>query len=1154
METYLQITGDTDGVTVEADGGTQTIRPRCHESRWWLAPTCRENSTECIPSLLYDYFGFPWHIEEVMQKAAVWEMPLAIGSAFADFSSTSGPYFRLPLTHDVVYVAVHPDIPNFFPQATMQIAFPRHSAREWQRGVASSMSATWSNSMIAHKDLGELAPDFQELLRRMRFYGEDYEHVSLAISTQVDQGQATLLSLACEWLQNNTEVWKAWVPVVTSCFPGHGLFGDGSFVSSRDNATTCRPCPPGSYSSPFYDYADTAQCQQCSPGYWQSSYGAVTCSPCSPGKFANDTGSTLCNDCAQGQYQSAASSSSCEVCDILQTTSIRGATEQSQCICKPGSFRGATGCELCSTGLRCEGGDIPLRQEEGFWVEVGSQNSLSVYRCRDYRHCPEGVPGNCASQRVGRACAVCRLGYWAGHDESCRPCQTLSMVYVLVVAAVVLFVGVFPFAAFCSCSSFTTKRTLVSFAIATIMGGQTAIALQAFQAISQLNILWVQPVKEFLRILAIALNGFQTGVTCFVEGTSFATWSFALQLLGFPAFVALTSLPAVAAKIGRGINLFSGLFNIYGLILVALLTAISIAVVMPLKCRKNPNLTYTLEAHPQVICWNSQEHETLVLLSVIGVLVYPATILSMLLWATYKYPRWLRSDRGVETLHRLHFLFGRFRPERYQCCLIFTVMNFLIAITPVCLPTAPQIVAMCVLLWVKQVVHCLWWPWKIEAANWSELVLSGCTVLFFSLATPLLDLEDGGTETQLSILLVIIFLGLPVCFVGAAICAVLSKRNRSHRYTLFLSHHKLSSSMLCRYIKVVVAKLAPAFHVFYDADNLHNLDTLFGTLKNDVDVFLAVLSANVFSSFWCIAEMTTAFANKVPMLVLRCDDPPYIGENFMDLSTSSWAEEQLFLLHSNGLSLEDVQATVAHVLKLPHIQFLRTGSASQQEASIIKVLQNVSGCPVLGEPSEGSVERARLLVCGGAQPEAISSMLVMQQLLQSKLQVPCYVVRHAAEIGLSKKASRLVVVLTQGIFAEEEFAELVLSTDMEGWAKVVVNDGSFDFPSPSLSAYRDLQNPELSAAYKSLCGSLALPFTPHLSETLLHQQMEHICRRLADDEQVGGESAMSRVLTRSSSMASPAQRTASSSSLPSQSDGGIVDDDDGNADYVQEAF
>ena len=121
-------------------------------------------------------------------------------------------------------------------------------------------------------------------------------------------------------------------------------------------------------------------------------------------------------------------------------------------------------------------------------------------------------------------------------DTSANSGQTLSTVYVLVVAAVVLSVSVAPFAVFCSCSSFTTRRTFVSLAIAAAMGGQTAIALQSLQAISQLNIQWVQPVKEFLRVLAMALNGFQTGVTCFVEGTSFATWSFALQLLAFPVF------------------------------------------------------------------------------------------------------------------------------------------------------------------------------------------------------------------------------------------------------------------------------------------------------------------------------------------------------------------------------------------------------------------------------------------------------------------------------------------------------------------------------------------------------------------------------------------------------------------------------------------
>ena len=53
LEAYLQITGDTDGVTVEASG--THIQPRCHESRWWLAPTCRENSSESGPEHIKTY-------------------------------------------------------------------------------------------------------------------------------------------------------------------------------------------------------------------------------------------------------------------------------------------------------------------------------------------------------------------------------------------------------------------------------------------------------------------------------------------------------------------------------------------------------------------------------------------------------------------------------------------------------------------------------------------------------------------------------------------------------------------------------------------------------------------------------------------------------------------------------------------------------------------------------------------------------------------------------------------------------------------------------------------------------------------------------------------------------------------------------------------
>ena len=38
----------------------------------------------------------------------------------------------------------------------------------------------------------------------------------------------------------------------------------------------------------------------------------------------------------------------------------------------------------------------------------------------------------------------------------------------------------------------------------------------------------------------------------------------------------------------------------------------------------------------QVICWKSEEHSGLVLMSVLGILMYPAAILSSILWITWK--------------------------------------------------------------------------------------------------------------------------------------------------------------------------------------------------------------------------------------------------------------------------------------------------------------------------------------------------------------------------------------------------------------------------------------------------------------------------------------------------------------------------------------
>ncbi|CAE7212917.1 unnamed protein product, partial [Symbiodinium pilosum] len=554
LDVYVQITGDTDGVN--GASGMQTMRPRCHDDHWWL---------ECIPCILYEYFSFPWSIEEVMQKAAVWEMPLAVGSAYG---WATGPFTRIPTTHAVLFMYWSPDDGILASANPVSIIFPSHSVREWAVGRQTSQQAGLRLSKIANKDLSQWAPLFLEMMKRVNFQTEDKEYMAVQLRERGVQGEADTRSLACEWLQNNTAVWSSWVPDVTSCFPGHGMFGNGTFVDVRADAISCRPCPPGTFSDLIRDGSDTAQCRPCRPGFRQSSYGAVTCDPCLAGTFANQTGATLCQQCEKGQFQSVTAATECSTCAERQTTNVLGAVVEADSITGRGLVWCVWGWSLVR-GLICAGGEYLPRQEHGFWAEV-----LRGHVRQDVW----AVHVLYVSAGTGQALTSC-----ADHATS-ESASSLPVVLVLVTC----LVGLAPFAAAFSCGKFRSRRHVVSLAIVGAMAGQTAVALQALHAIQELNIAWVLPVKDFLAVLAFIFSGFGLGLTCFFDGPSFTRTSFALQLLAFPIFVLVSILPAATARLVKGVSLFKTLANIYGLILVSFFTAMSLATVMPLKCKQKP--------------------------------------------------------------------------------------------------------------------------------------------------------------------------------------------------------------------------------------------------------------------------------------------------------------------------------------------------------------------------------------------------------------------------------------------------------------------------------------------------------------------------------------------------------------------------------------
>ena len=130
-----------------------------------------------------------------MQKAAVWEMPLAVGSAYG---WDTGPFTRIPTTHAVLFMYWSPDDGILASANPVSIIFPSHSVREWAVGRQTSQQAGLRLSKIANKDLSQWAPLFLEMMKRVNFQTEDKEYMAVQLRERGVQGEADTRSLACD--------------------------------------------------------------------------------------------------------------------------------------------------------------------------------------------------------------------------------------------------------------------------------------------------------------------------------------------------------------------------------------------------------------------------------------------------------------------------------------------------------------------------------------------------------------------------------------------------------------------------------------------------------------------------------------------------------------------------------------------------------------------------------------------------------------------------------------------------------------------------------------------------------------------------------------------------------------------------------------------
>eukprot|EP00931_Biecheleriopsis_adriatica_P064365 TRINITY_DN39160_c0_g1_i1.p1 TRINITY_DN39160_c0_g1~~TRINITY_DN39160_c0_g1_i1.p1 ORF type:complete len:1422 (+),score=258.12 TRINITY_DN39160_c0_g1_i1:115-4380(+) len=866
-------------------------------------------------------------------------------------------------------------------------------------------------------------------------------------------------------------------------------------------------------------YKNGSSCEACHEGTMSDNPGTLQCSSCTKGFYQDERGTTTCKRCEKGSHMASEKASACVPCGKNQVTLESGADSSALCLCAEGSFMkpSAGACVACPEGLECPAGLGEPLQLPGFFAEVIDKEARDyrVWSCRDKSECSSQAVGSCPGGRQGRACNNCMDGYKPLDDGSCVKCGELDAIPGIV-AFVVLLLIVMCGLVFVNAD---LKTQTLSFLTVAMVAGQLCMVLQIFGSFRQLSVKWVEPVKSVLAVTKILSFDLDViSVTCMMVSDSPVS-KFVAKLFVYPMTVVMLACAWGLSKFMKKPLDFDKVFNLNGLLLYIIFITLTLTVLLPLQCKPNPSGSTSMVSSPGLVCFESEEHATMVVLAVFGILAYPLLILAWISYTTWKYPSRVSSGHGLQMVSRYRFLFNRFKTECYYYGLVLMVRNLLISLLPVILVSAEalQLVAMGTLLQTSGFFVALLLPWRTTMANAADIAISGFLVIMMVGAAPLLEIDISASEGVVGGMLCVVTLAPVVIGLGAIGYGIFRRFMPAETFGVFLCHHKGGAGALARLLKYNLANITNA-KVFLDSDQLEDLDLIFDTVRTGTKNLVILLTSEVLKRMWCSGEITTAHVNNVPIIPVICDGFVRLSDEDIAMIGDVWTEQQKNVLASYGITVESIQSAYHYIRNLPHLTLLRF-EGSEKRASLVKELVDTGKLPTKLRASSGSGSaRPRILVTGAvADGEALAAIEIFKLLCQQHMQVETNEVMTPEQMALAKPyASYLVVLFSRGMLQNPLFARMLLvaladkghdSPSTRVLELVTVNaDNGFEFPSvefltdleknglgvPGLGAEVGLQ---LSKSYRTLLSVLALPLAPHGSAGLLSLQISEICRR-----------------------------------------------------------
>jgi len=897
----------------------------------------------------------------------------------------------------------------------------------------------------------------------------------------------------------------------------------GTVGNEESAATSCINCGNGTYRG-----IQDANCTLCPPGTFSSTEGKSACEACPIGRFTSQPGQSECAACGADKRSQAlfATMSRVIVNGKEENTYLLGAMGSEACTCDFGARKDEIGeCVPCTEGMECLGMN-DVRVLPGYYAATPPQEgSLSIFRCIGdgvAERCIGGLPGDtCALNRHGVTCASCLQDTVPTDDGPCVECvgsDYLPLVVVTLIGCVVLV---------CTYHTVDKQNRATqshAFLLGTIAAGQFITMMQHLVVLGRLNFDFQNPIKWLLEVVGIfAFDIKLIRLQC--VGTYTPLTEFSLKV--FFIFVLLIMMSLIHAVFvvlrhhGRFRKQRHSLVGVIGTLLMVFYISVTAVVLEPIQCLEHPNGKWTMRTQPSVVCWEAEDHSAMLVIGLFAFLCVPVLFLVGAAVVVRQVPVRMRAG-DVAFLKSFTFLFFRFRPEQHTYALLQLIRSFLVALVLAIPDAVVQAFTLEAILLMNYTAILAFWPWRVHEANMLDCFLCGGTVLVIFLVSFFLEESEKrlGTVAWFSTVVCAGVLSLIPVAIGVAIYNRFFRSMK--RFQFFLCHHKAGAGAYVRLLKLhLIASPKVTKEVFLDSDNLDNLDYLFEYVANDTDMFVAVVTRDIFTRPWCIGELCTARLGKIQTTALalqgsRMPDEEFISDfvNFV---------ESMEMLTESGMTMDLLQDTLRWIGDQPRL----SASAKASDASLMAVVERLTTSQVISGvvsiPLDGATPiQARSshlsytpMVYDLSNSEAAASAYILRRMLivsfaNSTQLLPSPVEK---EFVAPRGPCLLVILCTNGIFSSEGFRDMVSAQPLSSLDPTflpLIGEQGFRFPSlemrhtPSNGSAITItsQNSEgLSAAVqewiRALFKEIAVSFLAQTgSEQELQVAAEQIARRL----------------------------------------------------------